>query len=306
MNNFIKIITGSHLYGLANENSDVDYKIVRIPSKEDCYLNRIGRIKQSTSDEEDYEIIPIQEFIKQACSAQTNVMDMIHAPKDKIVYCNNWDLWNKIVDNRAKLYTKHMKGILGFCISQSQKYSFRIEKYNEIKQLRGWMLRYLNYDRTLRLFELFDNIRDEDKTYIKKGIEEGSKNEDGRCLFVDKRCIQIHTPLTKVIDTLDSILKSFGSRVKNADQKDWKSISHAFRIGYQLQYIYKDGGYSYPLPETEFLRDVNEGRLDYDNDGLGEKLQNLIDECVTLSDNSEYPDQVDREFWDNIILEFYK
>jgi len=306
MNKFIKIITGSHLYGLANDQSDVDYKEIAIPSKEDCYLNRIGRIKQSTSKDEDVEIIPIQEFIKQACSAQTNVMDMIHAPEDKIVYCNNWYLWDEIVSNRKKLYTKHMKGTLGFCVSQSSKYSFRIEKYNEICRLIKFVEDMCPTNN--RLSDIYDKIFDDigECKYIKYGVEEGSKNEDQRCLMVDKRIIQIYTPLIKVLETLNSIKNSFGSRVKNANQKDWKSISHAFRIGYQLKHIYENGGYSYPLPETDFLRDVKEGRLDYDGDNIGEKLQNLIDNCVSLADNSDYPDQVDREFWDNMVLKFYK
>lgn len=88
---------------------------------------------------------------------------------------------------------------------------------------------------------------------------------------MDKRIIQIYTPLTKVLETLESIKKSFGSRVKNAKEVDWKSISHAFRIGYQLQHIYEDGGYSYPLPENDFLRKVKESGFDYQKDEIGEK-----------------------------------
>lgn len=148
MKNFIKIICGSHLYGLNNPSSDIDYKIVSIPSKEDCYLNRIPRIKSTTSQEEDVEIIPIQEFVKQACSAQTNVIDMIHAPESAVDWCENWNMWRYIQANKTKLYTKRMKGTLGFCVSQSQKYSFRIEKYNEICALRDYIQSWLDVSRT--------------------------------------------------------------------------------------------------------------------------------------------------------------
>lgn len=304
MKNFIKIICGSHLYGLNNPTSDVDYKIVSIPSKEDCYLNRIPRIKSTTSQDEDVEIIPIQEFVKQACSAQTNVIDMIHAPESAVDWCENWDMWRYIQANKTKLYTKRMKGILGFCVSQSQKYSFRIEKYNEISDLIYHINEWYNYNSDYKLSDIWDDINE--GTYIKKSIEPESKNKDRRCLLVDKRIIQIYTPLTKVFETLESIKKSFGSRVKNAKKVDWKSISHAFRIGYQLQHIYEDGGYSYPLPENDFLRKVKEGGFDYQKDEIGEKLQNLIDKCVHLGDTSNYPDEVDREFWDNVILKFYE
>lgn len=305
MKNFIKIITGSHLYGLNNSSSDIDYKIISIPSKEDCYLNRIPRIKSTTSQEEDVEIIPIQEFIKQACSAQTNVIDMIHAPESAIEWCDNWDIWRYIQTNKTKLYTKRMKGTLGFCVSQSQRYSFKIEKYNDISDLISHVrVSHNSFFKPQKLSDIWCDIKE--STYIKKSIEPESKNEDKRCLLVDKRIIQIYTPLTKVLETLESIKKSFGSRVKDAKEVDWKSISHAFRIGYQLQHIYEDGGYEYPLPENDFLRKVKEGGFDYQKDEIGEKLQNLIDKCVHLGDTSEYPDEVDREFWDNVILKFYE
>lgn len=307
MDNFIKIITGSHLYGLNNKSSDVDYKLVFIPSKEDCYLNRIPRIKSTTSQDEDVEIIPIQEFIKQACSAQTNALDMVHADRKHIEFCNNWELWSEIQRNRHKLYTKNMKGLLGFCVSQSQKYSWKIEKYSEICELIKFVEDMCPTNNTLAdIWDVFDEWDDDDNlNYIKKSIEEGSKNEDRRCLLVDKRIIQVYTPLTKVLEILHSIKNSFGSRVKNADSVDYKSISHAFRIGYQLRHIYEDGDYYFPLPETDFLRDVKEGKLDYKKDNLGEKLQNLVDKCIYLGDNSDYPEKVDREFWDNIVLKAY-
>lgn len=302
MKEVIKVICGSHLYGLSNKNSDVDYKTIIIPSKEACYLNRIPRIKSTTSPTEDVEVIPIQEFIKQACSAQTNALDMIHADRNKVAFCNNDSLWATIQMNRSKLYTKRMAGMLGFCVSQSQKYSFKIEKYNEVCQLIKFIEDMCPTNN--KLVDIFDNINE--KEYIKKDIEEGSKHADKRCLLVCGRTIQIYTPLVKVIENLEGIKKSFGSRVKNAKEVDWKSISHAFRIGYQLKHIYEDGDYSFPLPENDFLRDVKEGKFDYKKDNIGEKLQKLIDTCEHLASVSEYPDKVDREFWDNIILQAYE
>ena len=43
MNLIVKMKFGSHLYGTDTENSDVDYKGVFLPSKEDILLGRIQK-----------------------------------------------------------------------------------------------------------------------------------------------------------------------------------------------------------------------------------------------------------------------
>jgi len=296
MNKFIEVICGSHLYGLNSEGSDVDRKIVYIPSKEDCFLNKIGKVKQSTSKEEDVEILTIQEFIKQACGGQTNVLDMIHADRDNVLYCSDRGLWSIIQANREKLYTKRMGALAGYCKGQAQKYSFKVEKYNAILELLE-ILSYVNLE-----YPLSDFISQIPQNKYVSISDQGDLEVCGRAL-------QKNAPVGYVIECLEKIKDSFGSRVVKCSEigdKDWKSISHAFRLAYQLIMIYEQGDYYFPLPETKFLKDLKYGKYDYEKDKIGEKLQNLIDKTEKLAQDSKYPKEVDREFWDNIILEFYK
>ncbi|MFW5705086.1 MAG: hypothetical protein ACOCXG_04570, partial [Nanoarchaeota archaeon] len=255
--------------------------------------------------EEDVEILSIQEFIKQACGCQTNVLDVIHADRDKILYCSDCKLWGVIQDNRQKLYTKRMGALAGYCKSQSQKYSFKIEKYNICQELLDY-LKHCNKDSLIYYFDLnFENEGFFNNKYF-------TRKTNGGYDFCG-RTIQPTTPIFQCIKMVESIKNSFGSRVvkqsnmqSNIQSKDWKSISHAFRIGYQLEMIYEQGDYYFPLPQTDFLRKVKYGEFDYEKDDLGEKLQNLIDKCEDLAQHSQYPEKVDQGFWDNIILEFYK
>lgn len=77
------------------------------------------------------------------------------------------------------------------------------------------------------------------------------------------------------------------------------------RVGYQLLHIFKDGGFSFPLPESDFIRDVKFGRLSYLDDKLGEKLDDLISEVERLAEASDYPEKVPQKFLDGIVLDAY-
>ena len=48
-NIIVRSVFGSHLYGTETENSDHDYKGIYLPSKGDCFLNRVdSNISETT------------------------------------------------------------------------------------------------------------------------------------------------------------------------------------------------------------------------------------------------------------------
>ena len=80
-------------------------------------------------------------------------------------------------------------------------------------------------------------------------------------------------------------------------------MSHALRAGYQARDIYRDDDFSYPLKETEFLKQVKQGKLDFAQ--VGSELERLVAEIENLSENSNLPEHVDTEFWDKWLLRVY-
>lgn len=85
---------------------------------------------------------------------------------------------------------------------------------------------------------------------------------------------------------------------------DYKAVSHAFRAGYQALHIYKDGDFSYPLPENEFIMKVKKGEISFNE--FSPILEELVDEVIDLSEKSDLPEKVDQEFVDSFILKCYK
>ena len=58
-----------------------------------------------------------------------------------------------------------------------------------------------------------------------------------------------------------------------------------------------NGGYTYPLPETEFIKRVKSRAMHFANE-VGPQLDSLMEELEALSNASTLPVKVDRAYWD--------
>jgi hypothetical protein len=107
--------------------------------------------------------------------------------------------------------------------------------------------------------------------------------------------IPLNTPLNEA--------KAILTDIKSKSFPDFKALSHALRAGYQARDIYKYGDFVYPLAETNFLKQVKQGKLDFAQ--VGSELERLVAEIENLSENSNLPEHVDTEFWDKWLLRVY-
>lgn len=322
MQTIVKMVHGSHLYGLNTENSDTDYKGVFLPSLADIVqLTPCHEIRSSTGNEHskntkddvDNVMYSLQKFIKMACDGETIAIDMIHAPDDMLLESS--DLWNAIRANRHRFYTKNMKAFLGYCKKQAAKYGIRGSRLNAMERVINYLNSPLNNptDRTLTLSDLTKGLEDlafRFPEYIKimDGFEKGGK-------FVNKKVIQVceakfdFTCSTRyVVESLQKKYDAYGHRAKLAKENhgiDWKAASHALRAGYQLKEIYETGDLKYPLSKADFLLQVKRGELDYTT-VVAPALEMLIDEVELLAKKSNYPEKVDRKFWEDFIASVYQ
>ncbi|GAG63249.1 unnamed protein product [marine sediment metagenome] len=61
------------------------------------------------------------------------------------------------------------------------------------------------------------------------------------------------------------------------------------------------GTITYPLKYASLLREIKAGELDY-TAKVAPLLEEMMDEVETLSKESDLPEKVDREFWDQFIM----
>jgi predicted nucleotidyltransferase len=137
---------GPQLYGTATENSDTDYKGVYLPTEKEILLNRVPKsynyktgngVTKNTKDDIDIEIFSLHYFIKLACEGQTVALDMLHAPEDMII--EKSPLWDYIVANRHKFYTKNLQIFIGYARSQASKYGIRAGRLGNIRQVINFL-----------------------------------------------------------------------------------------------------------------------------------------------------------------------
>ena len=105
---------GSHVYGLDRPESDIDIKAVCVPKLEELLLGQGTKTHSYKNDELniEVEVKTISSFLNSAKSCDTNVVDILHTPKE---FWIGWTPeWEELVSHRQCLYSKNMTGLLGY------------------------------------------------------------------------------------------------------------------------------------------------------------------------------------------------
>ena len=305
MNLICKMIFGSHLYGTNTKSSDIDYKGIFLPSKEDIFLGRVqksynestkkGSDSKNTPDDIDTEIYSLQYFIKLACEGQTVAIDMLHAPDSCVLF--KTPIWDAIVSNRKKFYTKNLKAFIGYARKQAAKYGVKGSRLSAA----GDVIRFLNsHSGDLRLSDLWDGLPIGAHSYMVDQTPNGLRQYQ-----ICGKIIQESCRVDYVLGILNNFYEAYGKRAQQAAENkgiDWKAISHALRAAYQVKELLTDNTVTFPLPNAEYLKSVKLGGMDYTTEVLP-VLEGLMDEVEYLSSESELPEKVSMKFWDKFLID---
>lgn len=311
----VLMLHGSHLYGTSTPDSDFDYKGVFIPDQRDILLGRIPKAVQESTGPKGSKNSPgdvdvcwfsIHEFIKLACEGQTVAIDMLYAPR-------SWPLdlgwrdheWRQLHSERERFRTKSMKAFLGYCQRQAAKYGVKGSRLAAARWVEAQMTGLLVLDDPgisnprVRDLSAFQEIPEEHREFVRW------KTEGERTfLEVCGRKLQDTCPVAQAVEPVHRFVEAYGERARQAERNegiDWKALSHALRAGYQLRQLYREGLITFPLFESDTLLLVKQGRMDYLTQ-VAPMLEKIVEEVTCLSASSEYPEKVDRAWWDNWLV----
>lgn len=319
MNVICKVRHGSHLYGLDTAESDVDYKGIFLPSFEDLVTCRASHeFRQSTGskhgkntkDDVDTVFWSLQKFIKMACDGETAVIDIIHCNDENLIETS--PIWQFIVENRSRFYTKNMKAYLGYVKKQAHKYSIKGSRVRALEETIA-LLKSMSFD-AMRLndpsllVKLKKLAANNEHIQLVNGFYKGSKWIDKQMLFVGTAKYETTLRVWYVLAELEQSYNNYGHRAKLAKENkslDTKALSHAIRAGLQLKEIYQTGDLKYPLKDKQFLLDVKQGKLDFSTE-IAPVLENIVDEVNELAEKSDYPETVDKTFWNEFVVRCYQ
>jgi hypothetical protein len=304
MDLIVKMKFGSHLYGTNTDDSDVDYKGVFLPSREEILLNDVPKcrsfstnsdLKKNNPDDIDEEIYSLHYFLKLACDGQTVAMDMLHAPETMLLKSS--DIWKSIVRQKNRFYTKNLNSFINYARRQASKYGIKGSRLNAASQV----LAFLNSKNPEgRLRDVWDQLPRNEYCHD-LGVDPNGMRQYQVC----GKTFQESSSVGYVLPIISKFYDDYGHRAKLAAENkniDWKAISHALRAAIQTKEILLDGTITYPLKEAPFLLQVKAGQLDYTNE-VAPVLESLMDEVEGLVNESDLPEKIDIDYWNKFICE---
>jgi len=123
------VVHGSHCYGLANEQSDVDLRGIAIPPKS-YYLGLRNRFEQYIGKSEyDITIFELKKFLNLCIDNNPNALEILFVDSEFHIHID--PIGQKIIDNRDLFLSKKLRFTLyGYALSQLR----RIERH------RRWLV----------------------------------------------------------------------------------------------------------------------------------------------------------------------
>ena len=304
MDFIVKMKFGSHLYGTDTEYSDIDYKGVFLPSRGEILLGNIPKCRSFTTGnyedknspgDVDEEIYSLHYFIKLACDGQTVAMDMLHAPEKFLIETSK--IWETIVRQKNKFYTKNLNSFVSYARRQASKYGIKGSRLNAASLVLTLLK---SNDPKLKLRNIWDQL-----PRIEHCYETGVDPNGLRQFQICGKIFQESSSIGYVIPILKKFYDDYGHRAKLAAENkniDWKAISHALRAAIQTKEIMTQGTITFPLKDAPFLMQVKAGKLDYTTEVVP-VLESLMEEVETMVSQSNLPEKVDIDYWDRFICD---
>ncbi len=300
----VNILVGSHLYGTTTPQSDRDYKGVFLPSKEAILLGRIpkscatstsGDNVKNTAEDVDTELYSLHYFLQLACEGQTVALDMLHAPESMIVESS--DIWRQIVSRRHRFYTRNLHSFVRYARRQASRYGVKGARLNAVKAVLD-VLQPLAPERRLQdIWHLLPRMEYcGEAGFDPQGIPQYQ---------VCDKLFQATVSVSYARPILEKFSQEYGARAQQAAENiniDWKAISHALRVAFQVKELLTAGTITFPRPEADLLIKVKTGQADYLTE-IAPMLEGLMDEVGHLISVSPLPEQADRGYWDRFLCD---
>lgn len=317
-------ISGSKLYGTHNENSDTDVKFIFQPSLKDCVLGIASKnINMNTSEDnvsntsEDIDIQgwSIQFFLNLLKQGDTNAIDILYSfTNDECVVFKHRKMYSIFTSPTLYFDKTNMRGLLGYIVSQSDKYGLKGSRYNKLNQVYEVAkeeLIKLPQVRSININDMYIHYKLDsiyEKILEKCGDEVFCRYEvctdNRKALRVGGKVHLLDITIDEFMRRIESELSRYGERSKMAlDGSDWKALSHAYRGIVQINEILDTTKLIFPLKDAELLKKIKNGELPM------EIVNNLITDGLQAVKNKldcSNHHRVNGDLVDKTILDMYR
>lgn len=262
---------GSHLYGTNTENSDMDYKSVFIPDRDDLILQKAakhlqlntkkGSEERNSKDDIDDESFSVQTFLKLLCEGQTVALDMLFCPDD-LVLEESYE-WKWLKEHKDYFIHKGTSAFVGYTRTQAAKYGVKGFRVAALREILKWLKPLKYNEKLLDVLPIWDLPQNEN---IKITPIKNKKGEFENYLEVCDRKVPLTATVKYAEDVYQKIFDMYGERALKAEKNegiDWKALSHAVRVAGEAIELLRTGKITFPRPDKELLLAIKTGSMDY-------------------------------------------
>lgn len=313
---------GSELYGTKTSKSDRDLKGVFLPTRKEILLGKVPKTlsfdtkssaknEKNTPEDVDCQLYSYSYFVELACQGQTVALEMLWAantsgdnqPSNVLINPSNpygWFL--SLVKYRTDFITKNMKAFMGYAKGQAIRYSLKGDKLNTAKffyKLLEDLVQNGQGDEKLgRHFSYFDRTDDPN---VKFEIDANGLQMVDIC----NRKLQESLTVKNAASVLGKVIAQYGKRSQAAadhDGADFKALSHAVRVTLELEDLYRTGKIKFPFSDDRIRMLLKMKQGNYRVEEIIAIMDNHIQNVERLSAESNYPETVDRKFFEEFVL----
>lgn len=317
---------GSKLYGTNSKTSDTDIKFLYIPNKRDILLKKdidhiqIGNqnTEKNTNEDIDFEGWSIYKFFNLLKKSDTGAVDILFSTwsSNTIIY-ESTDFIKIVKLNYLKLLNKNMKSFIGYALGQAKRFGIKGARYNELQDFVNYLKSFPESSGTperkiSEYFESFERYIEENNCkYIKfidaPGPKRTNKLELIPYITVLGKMFEGNVTNEYFFSRIIELENQFGNRTRSTSETDsktdWKALSHAYRISYEVKELLTTKFIKFPLQNSEYIKTIKYGEINsLRTDVIISEIQDILDDVDLLLLQSDLPEDSDSEVIDEIIL----
>ncbi|WPE19942.1 DNA polymerase beta superfamily protein [Shinella zoogloeoides] len=312
----VRMKFGSHLYGTATPESDLDFKSVFVPSARAILLQQAPKTlsnarpkatgEKNYAGEVDEEQISLQKFLQLAAEGQTMALDMLFAPEYAIEGEPAWE-WREIIANRHRLLTRKSAAFIGYARTQANKYGIRGSRVASSRAALAMLNGAIEtHGAAEKLAVVGAKVKAMVGSYQHMSIVEdvtphGQRVEQWE---VCDRKMPFTASIKNARDIMQRVVDEYGRRALMAETQqgvDWKALSHAVRVGEEAVELLSTGHVTFPLPKATHIVDIKLGKLLYQD--VAAEIESLLERVEQAAAESTLPEEPDHD-WISDFVEY--
>lgn len=301
-----KILHGSHLYGTATADSDVDVKSVWLPAPVDIVLGRTGRTESNNDSSRtnngsdvDHEASDLLRFVDLLSSSHPAAIECLFAPAS----CHLVDpspAWVHLLTVQHSVAAASVGAFVGYAEAQAPAFGLFSERASAAKSALAEIRILLRQARTVADLApaVVEACASPHVSIVQK---------DGETfLQICGRHQHFGARAQAAEKTVRTYVESFGERMRKAeseDIRDWRAVSHAIRIAEQGAEFMRSGAMAFPRPNAEELTAVKQGRMP--RAYVAERLHQAMADLNAAARESVVPAVADRSVAETLVALHY-